>query len=214
MTRYFTRRVRKSGYRDAKLFVIASEGSVTEPQYFYAIAKYYRNPRIRVLPILPNENRTSPKHILENIKNYSKQNHLRADDERWLIIDRDNWTEKELSYVTTESRQLGVQIAVSNPCFEFWLLLHLVDISHYSVEKLNNFCTHHSRKGRENLESEIRSICGCYNASNPDVSIFIPNIENAIRQARIIDAKQSTIRWPKKLGTRVYLLVEKLIGYL
>lgn len=210
MTRYFSSRVRSCGYRDARLFVVATEGLNTEPQYFNELAKYYRNPRIRVLFIPPKDNKTSPKHVLDNLKDFSKKNHLKNDDEKWIVIDRDYWTEKELSDVRTKSNQFGIRLAVSNPCFEIWLLLHLVDINKYPKDRLHRFCTGHSSNGRKELEKEIRSICGSYNKSNIDTSRFIPNVDKAIKQAEILDNCNPSYGYPKEIGSGVYQLAREL----
>jgi len=40
--------VRRSGLRDATLFVIASEGAVTEPRYFEGLKASWHNSRVHI----------------------------------------------------------------------------------------------------------------------------------------------------------------------
>ncbi len=45
-------------------------------------------------------------------------------DEFWCVFDADAVIEK-LSRAKERARQNGIELAISNPCFELWLLLHL-----------------------------------------------------------------------------------------
>jgi hypothetical protein len=48
-------------------------------------------------------------------------------DVLWLVIDTDRWGDKQLSEVTSECVSKHFRLAVSNPCFELWLILHYED---------------------------------------------------------------------------------------
>lgn len=51
-------------------------------------------------------------------------------DEFWILIDRDSQahTEKEITECIEHCKKSGYHCYISNPCFEFWLLLHLSDV--------------------------------------------------------------------------------------
>lgn len=53
-------------------------------------------------------------------------------DELWICIDTDHWIrgghQAELSQVLQECRSKGYGVAISNPCFEVWLLMHFADV--------------------------------------------------------------------------------------
>ena len=123
-------RERREAFRDARLIVIASEGKDTERIYFKALAKEYTNPRVHVHILERSEaeqNNSSPEHVLKQLNDYKEQYALEADDELWLVIDKDRWTEAMLSRVATECTQDEyMHMALSNPCIELWLLLHLI----------------------------------------------------------------------------------------
>ncbi len=121
-------------------------------------------------------------------------------------MDGYRWTEQNLSDVAGKCRDKGFWIAVSNPCFELWMLLHLDEFDLYDYEQKNRLF-HNSQNF---IEREIRRILGSFNKSNPDTSKFLPHIENAVIRAKKLDINPNS-RWPNSLGTRVYLLVEKIL---
>ena len=118
-------RERREAFRDARLIVIASEGKDTERIYFKALAKEYTNARVHVQILERSEdehNNSSPEHVLKQLYDYKSQYELEADDELWLVVDKDHWTEAMLSRVATEcSQEVSMHMALSNPCFELWL---------------------------------------------------------------------------------------------
>ena len=118
---------RKIGFlKEKKLFVIATEGGKTEEIYF-DLFKPGRDAVIR-MEILPCKNcRTSPKNTLKRLLKFKNENMIKGDDELWLVIDRDNWEIEELDQVASQCSKKRFFLAVSNPCFEFWLYLHLRD---------------------------------------------------------------------------------------
>ena len=115
-------RERREAFRDARLIVIASEGKDTERIYFKALAKEYTNPRVHVHILergVDERNNSSPEHVLKQLNDYKSQYELEADDELWLVVDKDRWTEAMLSRVATEcSQEVAMHMALSNPCFE------------------------------------------------------------------------------------------------
>lgn len=46
-------------------------------------------------------------------------------DEIWCVVDVDD--HPNLNSAIAEARDAGIEIAVSNPCFELWLVLHVED---------------------------------------------------------------------------------------
>lgn len=207
-------RTRISGIRSPKLIIIASEGTNTERIYFEDMAspKYYRNSRVHVEVLEHDNTASSPAHILLSLDDFKKKYRLslHRDDELWLVIDRDKWTLKELSSVASACQQKCHFLAVSNPCFELWLLLHIKSLDDYNVSGRDSIAKNrHISSKRTFLEGELIKLLGSYNKDNPDTSKFLPFIDLAISRARDLDTKP-TDRWPNSLGTRVYLLVESI----
>src|SRR5260221_11407935 len=91
--RQFKPRVRGSGFRDAKLIVIATEGSKTEKKYFNDLASddRYRNPRVHVEVLERTSTASSPNHVIEELNKFRSVFKLNKFDELWLVIDVDRW---------------------------------------------------------------------------------------------------------------------------
>lgn len=210
-------RERCEAFRDARLIVIAAEGKDTERIYFEALANKYINPRVHV-HILKREkeeqNNSSPKHVLRQLVDYEKQYELESDDELWLVVDRDRWTDEMLSNVAIKCAQdYYLHIALSNPCFELWLLLHLVDVALLSPEERQLWIENRraSKNANPYLKVLLRQAMGSYHEANYDAEMLIEHVGEAIDRAKSLDTNL-TDRWPQTLGTRVYLLAESVMN--
>ena len=210
-------RERHEAFRAARLIVIASEGKDTEQIYFKALAKEYTNPRVHVHILERSEdeqNSSSPEYVLKQLNNYKSLYELEADDELWLVVDKDRWTDAMLSRVATEcTQEVSMHMALSNPCFELWLLLHLEDASSLTPKEQKQWMENR-RKSRNTdpfLKVRLRQKMGSYHESAYDAPALIAHVEEAIVRAKALD-KNPADRWPQTLGTRVYLLVESVMN--
>lgn len=209
-------RDRKEAYRDVRLIIIASEGKETEKIYFNALAKVFRNPRVHVKVLERREDEqhnSSPLHVMNQLNDYKDQYSLEADDELWLVIDKDRWSDALLSQVAQKcSQDCNMQMALSNPCFELWLLLHLVNAAKLSCEEQQRWLINRRKTKRSDpyLKVRLREEMGSYHESNYNAEALVINVKDAIARARELDINP-TDRWPQTLGTRVYLLAESII---
>jgi hypothetical protein len=211
--RKFRPRTRRSGIRDPKLIIIATEGTKTEPTYFNDMAspQYFYNPRIHVEVLERVDTASAPEYVLRMLDEFCSQYKLKADvDELWLVIDTDRWGDAKLSTIGTLCHQKGYYMAVSTPCFEIWLLLHHRSLDDYSVETLDEFRENRRIGSRTRLELELVTLLGEYNKSSLRTEDFLPNIREAIERARALDVHPEH-RWPNDLGSRVYLVVERIM---
>ena len=184
---------RKHDRRSAKLFVIATEGKDTEKQYF----EMFGNRKIKVEILATGEdNKSAPEYVLERLDKFKDLYDFNEEDEFWLVIDVDRWR-KQLITVCRQANQKGYQLAISNPCFEIWLCLHLKDL-------------HPEDKTCKHFEARLKADLGSYNKSNLDVSAYKPNVKSAIERSRSIDLNLNQY-WTSGLGTRVYKLVESIL---
>lgn len=210
-------RERREAFRDARLIVIASEGKDTERIYFKALAKEYTNPRVHVHILersKDEQNNSSPEHVLKQLNDYKGHYELESDDELWLVVDRDRWTEAMLSRVATECAQDNfMYVALSNPCIELWLLLHLVDATLLTPEEQQLWMENRrkSKNADPYLKVRLRQEMGSYHESSYDTKMLIEHVEVAIARAKALD-KNPADRWPQTLGTRVYLLAESVMN--
>lgn len=203
--------IRISGIRDPSLIVIATEGEKTEQQYFEGLQEKCETSPSRIhLKILEprTTGHSSPKYVLSQLSDYKKEFGLNSNDELCMVIDRDSqsWTEAELSLVAAQCESKQFVLALSNPCFEVWLLLHIKDIDEYSQQEISDLFSNKN----EALKKEIRKLLGQYNPSNLNFSDFIESIDTAIHRASVLDTDPQA-RWPNNFGTRVYVPVKKIM---
>ena len=192
-------RERREAFRDARLIVIASEGKDTERIYFKALAKEYTNLRVHVHILERSENdqnNSSPEHVLKQLNDYKSKYDLEADDELWLVVDKDRWTEAMLSHVATEcSQEVAMHMALSNPCFELWLLLHMEDAASLSPEEQEQWMKNRRRSKNADpyLKVRLRQKMGSYHESSYDALTLIAHIEDAIERARAMDEESQKV---------------------
>jgi hypothetical protein len=72
--------------------------------------------------------------------------------------------EKIPEIISECKKQSNMFVAVSNPCFEFWLLLHIKDIAEYTEEELNLMLKNGKVSSKKNyVDAKIVEILGAYN---------------------------------------------------
>ena len=188
--------IRTTGTRQTrKLFIIATEGTNTEPEYFSSLNA--RNASIQL--IFANNQGTSPLKLLKKLKEKIKSSELKSSDEAWLVIDRDSWAIDQIDelYCWTNS-QPNYHLALSNPYFEYWVLLHYENGRGIS--------------GISDLDARIKRNIPDYDKHLDMRKITDDMISQAISRAIERDNPPCE-RWPEKqFVTTVYRLVEKLIN--
>jgi hypothetical protein len=199
--------VRRTGFRDASLIVIACEGAVTEPAYFNGLRERLHSPRMHVEVVARRDpTHSSPDAVLRDLDGFAEAWFLRNGDALWLVIDRDpqSWKPGMIADIAQRCHQKGYFLALSNPCFELWLLLHFEDVPAQSEER--------RRQLLENADDLLKKEEARHRQAHPEreyIDHFLPHTETAIQRARALDADPNA-RWPTDLGTRVYRLVERI----
>lgn len=192
--RRFQRPVGTRRYR--KLIVIATEGSKTEPQYF---SLFNDQELIVKVKCLKGGYASAPPKVLKRMADHLKNSGLQATDEAWLVVDRDNWTEEQLDQLYHWSKQTeNYGFALSNPRFEYWLLLHFEDGNGIA--------------GAQDCSDRLKGHLPGYK-KGIDPRKFTPDtIDAAISRASQRD-NPPCADWPRLVGsTTVYRLVRKLLG--
>ena len=71
---------------------------------------------------------SSPSWVLSLLEEYKDVYGVNPEDRLWMIIDRDihNNSEMAINQVINDCKKNGFKIAITNPCFELWLLLHCI----------------------------------------------------------------------------------------
>lgn len=182
---------RKTGFRDAKLIIIATEGTVTEVEYFNQLREQdiFSPLRFQIKVIPPNENKSAPNHVIKSLTNYKKQYQIKADDELWMVIDRDRWNVKMISEIISQCKQKGIGLCISNPCFELWLILHFEDLSKISSEKLDKLLINKKVNGRTESKQYISKLMGNKNLN--DFTSLFHDLNLAIKNAKSLSVAQN-----------------------
>ena len=211
--------LREGGFtHKEKIIILAFEGNDTEQVYFEDFKETYKNTDLfnddliylHLLNRPKSDTNSAPNHVFKKLKKEAKDEYnFKSTDELWMIIDTDRW--KNIDEIILECKKQGnMFVAVSNPCFEFWLLLHIKNINEYNLSEqkliLKNGKT--SKNSRTYVEKKIIEILGAYNKSKPQTEYFLQNIENAVNQAKLLNNPEE--EYPKKLGSFVYKIIEKL----
>lgn len=206
---------RKEASLDSRLIIIAAEGEFTEKIYFEALRKHARNSRVHIKILERDEeniHNSSPEYVLGQLTQYKLENPIEQDDELWLVIDKDKWTAKSIRAVAQRCAQdSSYHLALSNPCFELWLILHIIDASLESDEEKVKMLK--NRKEKKNadpyLKRKLRALLGSYQESNYDADKLVLQVADAIARAEDLD-KDKSARWPQGLGTHVYKLAKSI----
>ncbi|GAB3913830.1 RloB family protein [Kibdelosporangium lantanae] len=112
-------------------FLLICEGEVTEPEYFAYVKEALRD---HLLVIEISKTHGNPLQLVREAVARSRSaaskarkdrdDHLRY-DQIWCVTDVDS--HPQLSEAKMLAEKNGVHLAISNPCFELWPLLHIVD---------------------------------------------------------------------------------------
>jgi len=175
-----------------RIFVLSVEGRKTEPNYFELF-----NGKDAVIR-LRGDSDSSPPQVLKRMERFLAEEELKPSDEAWLVTDKDQWTDDQLNQLHQWSKKkANYGFALSNPKFEYWLLLHFEDGANLKS----------ARDCGERLKRHLPN----YDKGIEQRTITEGQIRDAIRRARVRD-EPPCADWPRDLGsTTVYRLVESIL---
>lgn len=114
--------------RDASLIVIASEDTYAVKDYF----SRFKTRRVQFVVIPTEGGKSAPAEVIARLDKFKDDTATEENDQFWLCIDKDHWANSghiaNLTQVLQHCTQKKYQVAISNPCFELWLLLHFEDV--------------------------------------------------------------------------------------
>jgi hypothetical protein len=112
-----------------KQIIIIVEGTKTEDAYFKSLARDFHVQTVKV-SVINGHKKTAPLQIVERAINkraeLRKKDEWEEDiDEMWCVFDtEDNQNGSSLKTAFSLIEREGLRTDVSNPCFEYWYLLH------------------------------------------------------------------------------------------
>ena len=144
--------------------------------------------------------------VLENIGN-QQITYSEDIDKMCLIVDRDkkSFKEEQYNYVKEECKRKNFKFYVTNPCFEFWLLLHFDEVHSINREKLLEN-KRASSKVRY-VESELKKYFP-YNKNKYNAELLIEKIDLAIENEKRFCEDIEELK--DKLGSNIGLLIKEL----
>ncbi len=107
------------------VFHIFCEGEKTEPYYINGYIDYFHSEHRNII-LVEDTNKNTPVQLVETAikaKESSPDN-----DVFWVVFDRESIVKYPHKFhidAKQKAESNGIEIAISNICFEFWLLLHL-----------------------------------------------------------------------------------------
>lgn len=185
-------RIRKSRRLPLKKLIhLVMEGTRTEPQYFSIfrsdeyVLKFHKNRR----------NETSPKGLVKRAESVEKEDGLSKADQIWIVSDKDNWTNEHFKILEIWERKPQHNHALSNPSFEYWLLLHFEDTGVSSQDD----CLNRLKKYLQGYDKNL------------DIKVFTPElIKKAVLRAKKRNDNADGNCFDYQ-GSTVYKLVEILL---
>ncbi len=211
--------IREGGFKEAeKLFVLSYEGKVSEKKYFEDLRNseiFNDSGLIEIISLKrPSDKGSDPISVKKLLQEAKREFRFKKTDEFWLIIDRDDWESIHNhnfdSLVADCKAENNFYLAMSNPCFEIWLILHLKDVKEFSDEEIAKILENKKISSSKNhIDKVLGDIQGRGYNKRPNPKVFLPKTQIAIEQAKNLDADKED--YPTNIGTHVYKLVEKII---
>lgn len=205
---------RPEGKKTARLIVVASEGKDTERIYFEAVKEHWCAVNVHLEILRRDNNNSGPENVVSQLLEFKDEYDLDDEDSLWLVIDRDKWKEATLAAIAQRCvKDKYLHMAMSNPCFELWLLLHFEDVDSMNdaLRQLIRENRHVNKSGDTFLKKRIRGFLGSYHESKYDAAQLMPYLDIARNRAERLDIDKQQ-RWPQDLGSHVYRLIDNIMN--
>ena len=209
-TRSFRRR--KPSKVPNQAVLIVCEGAKTEPSYFEKLRdRLGLKEKWVEVEIEGDVTGSAPISVVDYAIKSQKQRQKEARrstavieyDEVWCVFDVEApQPHASLKQACDKAKRKGLSLAMSNPCFEYWYLLHF--------EKTCKLF-----HGNEDVYKQLKAHLGSYQKSDASVfEVLFPRIQAAIRHAAQILNEQNCQDdiANHNSSTDVHLLVEYLYG--
>ena len=146
--------------------LIVCEGECTEPIYFRGLCRKWRLGTVSV-KVIGKECGSSPTEVV----NFAKSMKL-AYKTTWCVMDVEQ--HPTLDQAIADAQASNLKIALSNPCFEYWYLLHF--------EKVGT-----PLPSCKDVQKALNSHYGAYKKSEPGVfDVVYPRTDAAIANSKAV----------------------------
>lgn len=154
-------------------------------------------------------------HVVSDISDIIKDvglTYAEGFDQICLIIDRDKESflatpeNNQYGYVVEKCKEKGFQLCITNPCFEFWLLLHFDEVFELDTEKLLENPKVTSK--RRYAEQKLRIIYPKYKKSSYQAEELVGDIDKAIQNEK--EFCEDVVGLENSVGSNIGRLIEKM----
>jgi hypothetical protein len=178
--------------RDDRLFIVACDDTCAPKQYF----DFFRLPRVQVHVFGTPDGRCAASDVLGRLLGIDHEEY----DELWMLLDTDHYVEGPhlagFIAALNEAGRQRVNVALSRPSFEFWLLLHHVEENALGVLTV-----------AKDVEEALRNKLGEYNKTNLKQEHYpLKCVRDACVRAERLDGSVAGGDIPQGNTTRVYRL--------
>lgn len=119
-----------------KMFIFC-EGEKTEPLYLSSYISEYAGHKLKIISIPPTRKNTPVQLVDEAIAKKKSKESLDG-DVFWVVYDRESvskYPRAKHAEAWNKAQKNGINVAISNVCFEFWVLLHF----EYTTQSYTSF---------------------------------------------------------------------------
>ena len=133
-------------------------------------------------------------------------------DKICFIIDRDKESfiskpgNDQYDYVLNKCRENNFGFYLSNPCFEFWLLMHFDEVVNLDVNQL--LSNPKITAKRRYAEDELRKLLPGYSKSKYSIKTLLDRVEKAIENEKKFCEDENQLK--DCIGSRVGVLIDEL----
>ncbi len=200
---------RPEGKLSSRLIVIASEGQKdrSENIYFKALKTHKSAKNVHIELLERDDSKSSPMNVKAQLDKFVDQYEIADDDELWAVVDRDRWNLEEVSEACKSD---NINLCVSNPCFEIWLMLHL-----WTKKQFYELSDETKAEIFANKNDFVKKLVKTkmpegYSERKYNATSLLPKTNHAIELAKELDINPND-EWPKYIGTRMYKLLESVM---
>lgn len=188
----------RASLRDDRLFIVACDDTFAPKQYF----DFFRLTRVKIKVVATPDGSSAAPHVLERLLAFEHEEY----DELWMLLDTDHCAQgtqlASFAEALREARWQRVNVALSKPSFELWLLLHHVEESALGILPT-----------ARDVEEALRTRLGQYKKTNLKPEHYpLPSVCDACIRAERLDARVVGGDIPIDNTTRVYRLLKAIVA--
>ena len=116
---------RKTAQREERKTVLVVTEGQTEKEYVEGLKQKLRDIKAEITPIKVVDGKGEPSKVMSAARDRAKRGDF---DDVWLLLDVDEHA--QLEPTLREATEEGFSAAVSNPCFEVWIVWHFEDVQY------------------------------------------------------------------------------------